>query len=96
MRLLVHRRRERLGEARLARARSILQQHMAFREHRRQHERHDLALAHEGLVDVVDQSCEGALEPGRLFGGHRHRDSFLFMSRLRSSRYCQVRRSLSP
>ena len=63
---------ERLREARLARAGGVLEQHVALGEHRGQHEADDLALAQHGLVDVVDEAGEGALEPGCLFGGHAH------------------------
>ena len=48
---------------------------MALGEHRGQDQRDDLPLAHQSLVDVVDETGEGALEPGGLFGGHAHERS---------------------
>src|SRR5690606_7501487 len=64
-----------------ARARVVLEQHVAVTDQRRQDETDHVILAHDRLVDIGDQLVEGIREPRRLLLGYWHSLSSLTGSR---------------
>ena len=64
--------RDRPRERGLAGAGEVLEQQVALAEERDEAEPHDEGLAEQHLLDVRDETSEGLLEPGGLFGGHGH------------------------